>query len=244
MVVYVTELSVSDAARRLSVHPSRVRSLIASGQLPARRIGVQWVLDEADLEDREAFVAAGATGRAMSPRIAWAAAALLDGADADWLSTSERSRLRARLRTHDADDWQTFRRWLSSRQTAVTRFRVGEADVEALLAREEVVAAGVSAARGYRLGLGTSGEAAAYVSASVLAELVEAFFLIESPVGNLTLRTVEGNWHVRTARGRRGAAGLAVAVDLLDAGDARSRSAGRELLRALLDGAAVERSLQ
>lgn len=239
--MYVADVSVSDAARRLAVHPSRVRSLIATGQLQARRIGAQWVVDDVDLEEREGFVAAGATSRAMSARIAWAAAALLDGDDPDWLATSERSRLRARLRAHDAKDWQIYRRWLSSRQTAVTCFRVADSDVPALLARDGVVAAGVSAGSAYRLGLGTSGQADAYVSASLLADLVEEFFLIQTGVGNLSLRTVDGDWHLRTAWDGRVAARLAVAVDLMDAGDARSRSAGRELLHALLSAAAPDR---
>lgn len=245
--MYVADVSVSEAARRLAVHPSRVRSLIATGQLQARRIGAQWVVDDADLEERKGFVAAGATSRAMSTRVAWAAAALLDGDDADWLATSERSRLRARLRAHEVEDWQTYRRWLGSRQTAVTRFRVADSDVQVLLAREGVVAAGLSAAGAYQLGLGTSGQADAYVSPAVLADLVEDFFLIESAVGKLTLRTVDGDWHLRTAQYRRGecvAARLMVAVDLLDAGDARSHEAGRELLQAALSGSAVVRADQ
>jgi excisionase family DNA binding protein len=245
--VYVTDVSVSEAARRLAVHPSRVRSLIATGQLQARRIGAQWVLDDADLEERKGFVAAGATSRALSTRVAWAAAALLDGDDADWLTTSERSRLRARLRAHDAEEWQTYRRWLGSRHSAVTRFRVADSDVTVLLAREGVVAAGLSAAGSYQLGLGTSGHADAYVSPAVLAELVEEFFLIESAVGKLRLRTVDGDWHLRTAQSRQGecvAARLMVAVDLLDEGDARSHQAGFELLQTLLSGSALVRAEQ
>jgi excisionase family DNA binding protein len=43
-------ITVPQAARKLGKDPETVRRWIRSGRLPARRIGTQHVIDEADLE--------------------------------------------------------------------------------------------------------------------------------------------------------------------------------------------------
>ncbi len=48
-------ISTSEAAERLGVHITRVQVLIREGRLPAQKIGLTYVIDEADLkfvEDR------------------------------------------------------------------------------------------------------------------------------------------------------------------------------------------------
>jgi len=45
-------LTVVDAAKLLGVSPSRVRALISSNALPARKIGRNWVLEEEDVVRR------------------------------------------------------------------------------------------------------------------------------------------------------------------------------------------------
>ena len=172
----------------------------------------------------------------MSTRIAWSAADLLERGSAGWLTTSERSRLRTRLRTHLGSESETYHRWLAARQTSRTRYRIAVSDVDTLLAEDGVVATGVSAASGYRLGLGMSSQADAYVTQDLAARLQDTYFLIASTQGNLTLRIVDGDWHLRTAQHRTGqhlAARLMVAVDLLDMDDARSETAGSTLLTEL-----------
>ena len=39
-------LTVNEAARRLGVIPRRVRQLIRSGQLPAEKVGRDWLIEE------------------------------------------------------------------------------------------------------------------------------------------------------------------------------------------------------
>ena len=46
------EMTVAQAAETLHVSPSRVRQLISSGVLPAKKIGAAWVLREEDVLDR------------------------------------------------------------------------------------------------------------------------------------------------------------------------------------------------
>ena len=108
-----------------------------------------------------------------------------------------------------------------------------------LLAEDGVVATGVSAAAGYCLGLGTSGQADAYVTEELAVRLIDTFFLIPSDRGALTLRVVDGGWHLTTAvqhAGRVLAPKLMVAIDLVDLGDARAVATGAALLAELLDG--------
>ncbi len=230
-------MTVTEAAARLAVRPSRVRALIGSGALEGRRVGSQWVVSAQDLERREELVGAGARSRAMSARTAWAAADLLDGGKASWLTTSERSRLRSRLTHRAGAGWQTYSRWLRSRHTAATRYRIADRDIAELLSADGVVAAGASAASAHGLGLSAAGRADVYADATACARLVDEFFLIRSATGNLVVRTVDGDWHRRTSRDREGRAvapRLMVAADLLDTDDARSRTAGRDLLDRIL----------
>ncbi|MCY7365895.1 MAG: helix-turn-helix domain-containing protein [Frankiaceae bacterium] len=239
-------MTVRDAAARLGVDPSRVRALVGSGALAGRRFGSQWMVRRDAVERRAELVGAGARSRAMSARTAWAAADLLDGGKATWLTTSERARLRARLASHAAGGWQTYARWLSSRQTAATRYRIADRDVAGLLADDGIVATGASAAATHALGLGSAGQAEVYADSATERRLVEDWFLIRSDTGNLLVRAVDGDWHRRTGSvvdGRAVAARLMVAVDLLDADDARSRAAGENLLaRLLADHAASRRT--
>lgn len=232
----MSELTVPEAAEHLSVHQSRVRELLHAGTLIGRRVGRQWVIRTDDLDRHRELVRGGATSRAMSARTAWAAGALLDGQHTEWLASSERSRLRARLTEH-AEEVVTFRRWLSTRQTGTVRLRIADADIAALLGEPGVVATAISAAHSHGLRLSAVGEAEAYVTAAVAKKLTKAYFLIASERGNLLLRTVDGTWHADTAvehDGRLVTNRLMTAVDLLDSFDARSATAGRELLRQAL----------
>lgn len=226
-------MTVREAAERLAVNESRVRALVSKGSLTGRRVGNQWLIDAADLDRRADLVRAGATSRSMSLRTAWAAAALADGNQTNWLASSERARLLARLAR--ATKHQTFQRWLASRATRVQHYRCAVQDLDELLAQDGVVATGVSAATAYRLGLSTAGSADAYVDQAVADQLVDEFFLISAGKtgrSNLTLRIVDGDWHLRAATtvgNRRVAPRLIAAIDLLGSHDARSASAGEEL---------------
>ena len=232
----MVELTVREAAAHLQVHQSRVRGLLRAGTLAGRRVGHLWVIDLDELDRHRDLVRGGGTSRAMSPRVAWAAGALVDGQPTPWLTSSERARLAARLRAHNGEV-RPFQRWLGRRQLDVTRYRVADADVGPFLAEAGVVATGVSAAAAYRLGLGAVNEAEAYVTAAVAERLVDTYVLVASDRGNLTLRTVAGSWHVDTrveSTGLDVAPRLMVAVDLLDRRDTRTTAAGHRLLTTTL----------
>ena len=234
IVVCMSEVTVTEAAQRLGVHQSRVRALLSAGTLHGRRVGSQWLISIDDVEQRKALISGGAKSRAMSTRTAWAAAALADAGQATWITASERTRLRKRLLQHkDAAALATYQRWLASRQVSSTRYRVAESDLADLLQAQGVVATGLTAACAYDLGLGTSGQADIYVTDDVAQRLINDFFLIASDQGNLTVRVVDGTWHLDTAstvNGQLVTPRLITAVDLLDQRDARSTATGRDLL--------------
>lgn len=237
MLVYVTGVSVRDAAATLGVSSSRVRALAASGRLPARRLGSQWLID-ANAVARRAESSSGMRGRSMSRRTAWAAAALLDGHSTDWLATSERARLRTRLGSYEANAVDIYRHWFGSR-AATKRYRIAATDVDELLAERDVVRGGISAAEYYDVGLSNSGEAEIYVSGQTAERLIRSFFLTKSDQGNLLMHVLDGEeWHLRTAivdQGKRVVPSAIVAVDLLDRDDSRSRDAGQRLLAEALE---------
>lgn len=234
IVVSMSEVTTRDAAQILGVDQSRIRALINAGTLPARRIGDRWLLDRTDIERHRALIDSGANTRAMSTRIAWAAAAILDAHPTDWITATERSRLKRRLTT--THNTHAFQRWLSTRATT-RQFRVSENDLAELITQQDVIATGISAAATYQINLSNTGQGDAYVTTNTLHRLIDDYLLIESDHGNLTLREVDGHWHEHTARHTTtatAAARLMVGVDLADASDHRSQTAGHRLIATTL----------
>jgi excisionase family DNA binding protein len=96
MIVFMANVSVAEAAKRLGVGVPRIHQRIADGSLRAERIGSQWVVDELSLlrvaERKEA-------GRPLSSRSAWALIALAEGDEEALaeLAPVERARAKARL---------------------------------------------------------------------------------------------------------------------------------------------------
>lgn len=228
IVVYMADaITTQQAAKRLGVHSSRVRALIAAGTLTATRVGNRWLVDADSLDRQADLVAAGATGRSFAPRTAWAAAALCDGLP-NGLTAAERHRLQNRLAHTASGSNQTcalVRRWLSRRAQSVHHYRVGERDLVDLVRAGGVMPTGISAADTYDLGLATGGAADAYVSERTCRELVKTHFLIDSARGNLTLR-ITGTENLDAAVAPR----LITGVDLSEDTDARTRAAGCRLI--------------
>src|SRR3712207_2990243 len=63
-------LTLPEAADRLGVNQRRVRAMIKSGQLEARKVGGRWLLDPAAVDARQDLVVAD--GRPLSTQNAWA----------------------------------------------------------------------------------------------------------------------------------------------------------------------------
>ena len=214
--------SVAQAAEELGLSPQRVRALIASGELPAGRIGGRWIVDDAAVRRR----AEGGRlpARPMSPRSAWAALALAAGDRPNGVDAAQVSRLRRRLR----DEGLAAIAPLLVRRARRETFRVHPGERDRLLADPALVLTGAAAAGRRGLALVAPGAAEAYVPAAEFERVVKRHALRRSPNPNVLLRVVDGQWPF--GPGARAAPMPVVAVDLLEDDDPRSRAAGRAAL--------------
>lgn len=218
-------LGVGDAAAVLGVSSRRVRQMLAHGTLPGQRVGRTWVVNRADLEPlrhRRPPV-----GRPWQPASAWALLAMASG-QAAALSASQRSRARRRLES----GLEHFLGRLAVR--AERRRYYAHPSVVGVLGNEAgVVRSGVSAADHYQLDVVAVDEFEGYVRSLILTALVNRLALDErSERPNVVLRVVDdGLWPF--SPDEKVAPAPVVAVDLLEAGDGRSRRAAAQLLQSL-----------
>ena len=221
------EVSVQEAAQRLSVSRERVRALAVSGHIPARKLGRDWAIDVDRVGPRD-FGRRG-RGRPLSARSSWAILDMLAGKQSEGLSRSERIRARGRLAAI-ADSASGD---LSAR-AEVSRYVVHRGLSERLANDSRLVLGGVSAASHYRADLVALEEVEGYVRAEDLARLISDYALVPPSAGvraNVLLRVPAPGWPFD--EGEQIASRAIVAVDLIDAGDERSVRAGRKLLAGL-----------
>lgn len=226
-------LSVSDAAAALDLSSARVRLLAANGGLPAEKIGGRWLIERAGVERRRHGKSSG--GRRFAPRNAWALLDLASGAEVVPVDPIVRSRLR---RSVSLEGLGALAQRLEQR-AEVARFRAHPGEIARVHADRRLVASGVSAARQVGLDLVAGKEVDGYVSAFVLDEFVEEHALAPAAMGegNVILRIVPGDIWEHFFAGRLHAPPAAVALDLAEEPDPRSRAAGKGLLARLERGA-------
>ena len=220
------EIDVPSAAKRLGVHPSRVRALLLSGDLKGRKLGGRWLVDQyaSDVRARSASV----DGRAFSPSRAWGFLALLSDEEAPWLDPSARSRVRARLADGPVEQLLPRLR----RRARVHYLRARPAALKKIRGANGFIPSGVSAADAYDAEILAPEQVEGYISARHLNELRYRLALesVDPPEANVVLRVAE---FPRALKGRRIAPPGAVAVDLMDSPDQRSRRAGVRLAERL-----------
>lgn len=220
------EMTVDEASRALRLHPSRIRALLKAGELRGRKIGGRWLADTDDVAGR--LAAGPAEGRPFSPRRAWAYLLLLSGERAGWLDPATSSRLRARLRREDVT--RTLPRL---RRRAVPHYlRASPSSLPAIAASPGLMVTGVSAARQVDAPLVARDQLDAYVPERVMRGIVYRFALeAASPaLANVILRIPS---FAPPLRDRAVAPAGAVAVDLLESPDQRTRRAGEHLAERL-----------
>jgi Helix-turn-helix domain len=219
-------ISIADAAEVLDLSSARVRLLASNGDLYSEKIAGRWLVDRIDVERRRRRGAAG--GRRFAPQNAWALLRLASGEEADGIDPVVRSRLRRSL---SLEDLAALAPRLE-RRAEVRHYDGHPGEIAHVLADERLVPSGISAARAVGLDVMAGMEADGYVSASGLGDFVNHHVLdpAASGVGNVTLRVVpEGVWDT-FLEGLPRAPKAAVALDLADEADPRSRAAGEDLL--------------
>jgi excisionase family DNA binding protein len=238
-------LGVEEAAERLGVGPSQVRRLARDGELPARRVGSTWLIDDAGIERRRDLEPSA--GRPLSPLMAWAVlhsliAAL--GGDpapisshpasevASWLGDrKERYRLRRLL--SGAPPVSRWEGWLRRRATP-RRIWVHPGVVDRLAADRRVRPGGAFAVAMAGLGLsGPDRPSLFYVDAEDADAVVAKYRGCDDPDGPLTLMVIppEVPSGLRPRPGTPTPPAVAL-VDLLVSSDARQRHLATELLGA------------
>lgn len=218
-------LSIPEAARSLKLSPARVRVMAANGQLPAAKIGNRWVVERSAVEQRRKQKAL--RGRRFTPQNAWALAMLASGEDPPRLDPSVRSRLRRSLALEGLEALAPRLRDRSS----VSTYTAHPGEIPYVLDDEALIRTGISAAGPLDLGLLPGQEADGYLAKSQLQSFITRHALSPSGLdGNVRLRVVPDSVG-RILGDRPIAPRAAIALDLADEPDPRSRAAGKKLLR-------------
>jgi len=219
-------LTVAQAAERLKVTPTTVRALIASGELPAKRLGHAWMIP-ADAVDRR-WSRGSRHGRRFVPANAWALLFMAADMPAPWIDRHDRWRLRRYLDTHRLID---IRAQLVDRGQPRS-YRAHPGVMTALRTDPALMLTGPTGASEARLGLvGGAGEVDAYVAAAALAAIVRRHHLHPTREPNVTLRVVP-DFGV-TWPPARIAPIPAIALDLMDSQEPRAQQVGADLLTSL-----------
>jgi excisionase family DNA binding protein len=219
-------MSVSDAAGVLSLSPARVRLLASSGDLDAEKVGGHWLIDRAAVERRRRR--GGFGGRRFNPENAWAVLALASGEEAARIDPGSRSRFRRALSLEGLGALAPR----LERRAEVRQYACHPGEISHLLADKRLVRSGANAARAVGLDLLAGNGADGYASEEALDALVREHALLPTSAveANVVLRIVPGDIWDGFIEGRPHAPEAAVALDLADEADARSRAAGKKLI--------------
>ena len=216
-------LSPAEAADCLGVSPRRVYALVRDGRLRAERVGGRILVHRDSVEARAS--GAVANGRPFSARRGWALLLLAAGLEPSGLAPDARSKLRRILRERDL--WEMRARFGARAERRVLRAHAS--DLARIAADPAVVRSGAGAAADAGLPLVAPGAALElYVDAASAERLIDRYRLAASPRGNVTLRVVPDE--VRAWLTGPVAPWPAVALDLAEDGDPRSRDVARSAL--------------
>jgi excisionase family DNA binding protein len=211
-------LTATDVATMLETSTSRVRELIAAGDLRARKLGGRWILARQDVD--ALALANRSAGRPWSPRMAWGYIAMAEGTSLEHLTAPERSRLRSRVRAALPIDAVAR---LARRRAETHGFQLHSGLLRRALDWPGAVATGISAT-GHDLLHDKTAEL--YLRGDDLGQMIRTFKARPAtPSPNLVVHVPAIElWPFHDEAGP-----VTVALDLWAAGDARSRRAARTM---------------
>lgn len=214
--------SVAEVAREMQLSPARVRQLIASGALPAVRVGGRWVIMGGE-------AARHPEGRPWSETAAWGLLWLALGRRAPWLSVKQRQRIRLRL----AEGLMAHGERLSVRGTSKW-FRGHPSALQRLGHDPRLIHSGLSGASSAGADLVVADRVEGYSRSVDVKALIAEYGLEPAPAGegNVRVRVVHDLWPFDSDEVV--APRLVVALDLLEQSDERTKRAGRSLLARVL----------
>ncbi|HEX6456074.1 MAG TPA: helix-turn-helix domain-containing protein [Solirubrobacterales bacterium] len=223
----VDPVSIPEAARLLKLSPARVRLMASKGQLPAEKVADRWLIERRVVELRRRQKPP--RGRRFTPRNSWAILLLASGEEALGVDPVDRSRLRKAIAVEGLN--RLAPRLRARAEICIYKAHPGE--IPYVLEDQALLPSGISAAGSVDAGLLSGREADGYIARSRLQHFVTEHAL--SPVdidGNVRLRIVPDElWTSLELSNRVVAPPAAVALDLAEEDDPRSRAAGKNVLR-------------
>jgi excisionase family DNA binding protein len=221
-------VDVEEAARHLSITPSRIRELISGGGLRADKVGGRWLVEWESVLARERSQAA--PGRPLSAGNSWALLLLASG---DHLPSTFDPHARWRMnQTLDRNDLAELQSRLD-RRALVHRLWAIPGELRPLRAAAGIVLTGSSAAGELEIDLLAPDAIDAYVPSDRVDALRLEHGLEQASArdANVTLRAVpEDAWLLDE---HRVAPRAAVGLDLIGYPDSRSARVGNEVLAEL-----------
>lgn len=216
------EMSTAEVADYLGLSSRRIRTIIASGQLPARQVAGQWLVPAGAVA---AFLPKGG-GRPMAEQSAWSVLASLCGQD---VQVSSRLRRRIQQLGNDGSPHLRMRSWMSARGRLFQAWAFLPA-IALLQSDERLILGGEHGLAD----LERSGHLHAYVGVGDLSDVVDDHKLqpaSDGQIPNVAIWAVsdvnavprqQGDLHVANA--------VVSAVDLLEGSDTRAMAAAGELI--------------
>lgn len=213
-------LDVHDTARQLGVSVRQVQHLVAEGDLTGLARGA---IDSGSV-DRFLAVRGRARSRPWAAPTAWGAIAILSGVDASWMGSTQRSRLRARLRATTAEGLVAL-----TRGRARTARFTGHPSAAGRVRTQIVDTRDIAT----RLGLAQSDDVDGYVAAEEIDDLARRFALVPDDMGRYTLRATD--FPLEIVRRLASTDVILAALGLGESLDARERRAGLDALARALE---------
>lgn len=171
----MVDLTATELSQRLQLSRRQVTELLSSGVIDGRQLSSgAWLADSDSVARYEAGHRRG-SGRTLDASTAWAMLWMLSGLDADWVTPSTRSRVRARLRHSSAER-------LARDVAARTRAHRFEA-ANSARAREGLIATGRAVAGLLGVGLMDDRRFATGYARATAVEHAATRFMVESPTG-------------------------------------------------------------
>lgn len=178
------EIDVREFAARKKISERRVLQLIEQGDLKARRLSSQWLIDAEGLSRRPH------ASRPMSPRMSKAFLELLsEGKIHDPLDPAEKSRLNSRIKKvrSDRDPALLLNSWLR-RRSEKQSFKINPKDLPHLAKDLDVIPSGLSDPR---CGISSQNFFEGYALKKDLPRLRKKYLLVSSEQPNVILRVID-----------------------------------------------------